>query len=357
MFLIVVKWEATSEAYSKEGDGFLKLHAEKEELAKQFQQQSPVFVQEQSNPTGMVLLDLGARRTVERLPPLGVVAIAELHRPCAAVVPSLMNALSNLPGWEGQIFHGSENAKYFKEHSRLQGLVKSGLVTLHLVDWDGLPAKPRDRGATEHEYSYLRSEYNDLCTSTTFWTQMRAENVLITQADARVCTNSKRSIDDFMQYDYIGAPWPEKCRVQIPASLKTKEMQGNELIVGNGGFSLRSKSAMLTVTSMKEELAGIWGAQGLGLPNEDTFLSFALYWLNENRNATFNIPSPQIAATFAIEIVDDIILSWNGGDFFGGHDPKRTGNRVGEWHNDLQIMCPDMMAVFEKCNCDQCLLQ
>ena len=40
----------------------------------------------------------------------------------------------------------------------------------------------------------------------------------------------------FLDYDFIGAPWPEG-------------QEENSLLVGNGGFSLRSKSKLLACTS------------------------------------------------------------------------------------------------------------
>jgi len=53
---------------------------------------------------------------------------------------------------------------------------------------------------------------------------IETDYVLITQWDSWVTNPSKWS-DEFLSYDYIGAPWPNK----------------NKNNVGNGGFSLRSK--------------------------------------------------------------------------------------------------------------------
>lgn len=48
--------------------------------------------------------------------------------------------------------------------------------------------------------------------------------------------------DEFLAYDYIGAPWPPKMHY-------TKE--GEEVRVGNGGFSLRSKKLMDAFNELK----------------------------------------------------------------------------------------------------------
>ena len=48
--------------------------------------------------------------------------------------------------------------------------------------------------------------------------------------------------DEFLNFDYIGAPWSEKVQVSPDLVLDMKENQ-----VGNGGFSLRShKLAQIT---------------------------------------------------------------------------------------------------------------
>lgn len=54
---------------------------------------------------------------------------------------------------------------------------------------------------------------------------------LLVQHDGYV-TNPEAWTDEFLEYDYIGAPWP-------PATHYTP--RGVEVRVGNGGFSLRSK--------------------------------------------------------------------------------------------------------------------
>jgi len=57
---------------------------------------------------------------------------------------------------------------------------------------------------------------------------------LVVQADGFVI-NPTLWRDDFLAYDYIGAPWPERVRLR---SEKWLELRKNR--VGNGGFSLRS---------------------------------------------------------------------------------------------------------------------
>jgi hypothetical protein len=65
---------------------------------------------------------------------------------------------------------------------------------------------------------------------------------LLVQADGFVI-NPTLWNDSFLQYDYIGAPWPERVRLR---SEKWFHLDKNR--VGNGGFSLRS-SKLLKLTS------------------------------------------------------------------------------------------------------------
>jgi hypothetical protein len=69
--------------------------------------------------------------------------------------------------------------------------------------------------------------------------------------------------DEFLNYDYIGAPWP------LPHdSFSYRDPSGNIIRVGNGGFSLRSKKLM----RLPEELKLPWKAY-YGFFHEDGFLS------------------------------------------------------------------------------------
>ena len=75
------------------------------------------------------------------------------------------------------------------------------------------------------------STYSVLLASTDFWNKLTGDKILLYQEDTCIF---KSNIEDFLDYDYVGAPWP-------------KEQNDNSLLVGNGGFSLRSKKAMIDV--------------------------------------------------------------------------------------------------------------
>lgn len=72
-------------------------------------------------------------------------------------------------------------------------------------------------------------------------------HVLITQHDSCI-VNTNAWTDEFLEYDYIGAPWYWLRDVNIRSD--GKEYHGN--IVGNGGFSLRSKKLQTIVKESDE---------------------------------------------------------------------------------------------------------
>lgn len=73
------------------------------------------------------------------------------------------------------------------------------------------------------------SEYSQLLLTREFWDNFEGEKLLIYQEDTLLFHGD---IDKFLEYDYVGAPWPLS---------QDDNLHG----VGNGGFSLRSKSKMI----------------------------------------------------------------------------------------------------------------
>ena len=60
--------------------------------------------------------------------------------------------------------------------------------------------------------------------------------------------------DDFLEYDYIGAPWP------LPSdTFSYRDPFGDIIRVGNGGFSLRSRKLLKLPTDLKMEWKSYFG--------------------------------------------------------------------------------------------------
>jgi hypothetical protein len=72
------------------------------------------------------------------------------------------------------------------------------------------------------------SEYSLFIADRKFWKLLNGRKILLYQEDSLIF---KSNIDQFLYYDYIGAPWPN-------------DNNGNNSRVGNGGLSLRTKRIM-----------------------------------------------------------------------------------------------------------------
>ena len=77
----------------------------------------------------------------------------------------------------------------------------------------------------------MPSEYSRFLTTLDFWNLLKGKKILIYQEDSLIFKNN---IDDFLYFDYIGAPW-------------ATGKNDNKTCVGNGGFSLRTKEVMIKV--------------------------------------------------------------------------------------------------------------
>jgi hypothetical protein len=111
---------------------------------------------------------------------------------------------------------------------------------------------------------------------------------LVVQADGFVL-NAGRWNPDFLEYDYIGAPWPSDLKMQpgnIPLDLSCNN-------VGNGGFSLRSKK-LLEVSSKID-------FDKLTFPTKSEDLILCHFLLQEMLNEGVKFPDPELAAQFSIE--------------------------------------------------------
>jgi len=77
-------------------------------------------------------------------------------------------------------------------------------------------------------------EYSKLLTAKSFWKLLTGVNILIHQDDSLIFDPS--TINKWLTYDYVGAPWPQ-------------DIYPNGYHVGNGGFSLRKRLTMYYICS------------------------------------------------------------------------------------------------------------
>jgi hypothetical protein len=119
-------------------------------------------------------------------------------------------------------------------------------------------------------------EYSDFLKTTNFWNNLTGEKILIYQEDSFIFNNN---IDNFINYDYIGAPWIEKI-LPIP--------------VGNGGISLRTKKVMIDII----ERINLEGKMNEEIISEDVFFSKHMQRLSIGK-----IADTETASRFSSELI------------------------------------------------------
>lgn len=114
-------------------------------------------------------------------------------------------------------------------------------------------------------------------------------HALIVQSDGYV-VNYEQWKDEFLNYDYIGAPWP------LPSDdFSFRDQNGNIQRVGNGGFSLRSKKLLGIAKKLNLE----W-KEYFGFYNEDGFYACHNKHIYEEQGCKY---APiEIAAEFSHEL-------------------------------------------------------
>ena len=153
----------------------------------------------------------------------------------------------------------------------------------------------------------------------------KTSHCLIVQADSFV-VNASLWKDEFLKFDYIGGPWPDKIQVNPDVLLDLKENP-----VGNGGFSLRSRKLVETTTSID------FDSLKFPLKSEDVVICYYLYKKMIDNGIRF--APPKLAAQFSMENVDHL-YGQNVNNVFGFHGKhmrdhfvKKYALRaaIGEW--------------------------
>jgi len=145
---------------------------------------------------------------------------------------------------------------------------------------------------------------------------VETSHVLVIQYDGFIL-NPEAWSDEYMKYDYIGAPWLVR-NVFVNRFNFPKELLG-KYVVGNGGFSLRSKK----LTSLCSQLA------------KDNYFSkyhpedavICVYNREFMENKGIKFAPVELAKQFSYEAEDIENYSWNGQ--FGFHGLKWTD--ISKW--------------------------
>jgi hypothetical protein len=132
------------------------------------------------------------------------------HKALSLVLKSFLNNLSE--NWNVIVFHGNKNLQYVQD-----------IITNDLVEH-----KKRIKLINLNVDNLTIDDYNKILLSESFYDNIPTEVFLVFQTDTLINDKNKDKINEFLQYDYVGAPW---------------KYIGYQ--VGNGGLSLRRKSKMI----------------------------------------------------------------------------------------------------------------
>lgn len=141
-----------------------------------------------------------------------------------------------------------------------------------------------------------------------------AENLLVFQPDSIFCANAPKTLNNFLEWDWIGAPWSKTAQYG-----------------GNGGLSLRKVSKIIQVLEKQKRTIGDGALEDLWLANR-------LHALPNN-----HMPIANISKTFSVESVwDETPLGYHIG-WLGVHheqiwdDPKQV-DHVLEYCPEVKII-------------------
>jgi hypothetical protein len=155
------------------------------------------------------------------------IAVILESRPLPHLLPLLLHFSTVLgPDWPIHVFTSPTTKSKLLKPPSLKRLVTAGKIKFADLPI-GLPPD-----FSFHE-PFFRTEF---MTRFGFWESLKpAEHVLLFSADSMLCSQSPRTVDGFLQYDFIGAPL---------------SINGTEGMPGvSGGLSLRNRQAMLDITS------------------------------------------------------------------------------------------------------------
>ena len=191
-----------------------------------------------------------------------VITEPRIHRAWKLV---LNNFLTNLDErWDFLIVCGLLNKEFlielietnFKEHKHR--------ITIHQLNIE----------------NFKKDEYTKFMLEPLIYELIPTETFLTFQLDTLISAKYKDYIYDFIQYDYVGAPWGHGILVY--------DYEKMDVLVGNGGLSLRKKTAMLNI--IKNDITNTRYENNI---NEDIFFS---------KNIK-NIPSVEQAKLFSVETI------------------------------------------------------
>lgn len=169
------------------------------------------------------------------------VALLIENRPNPILAPLMLHFMSVVPpDWRFRFMGSVESVEFINQSMSIRQQVQNGKLDLTYI--------PSNMSVASQE------EISRFLTNLWLYETVLApaEWLLIFQTDSILCANAQRNLNDFLDYDWIGAPWNPGARFG-----------------GNGGLSIRRVSAIIDILRSQaradfSEAEDVWLSERLG---------------------------------------------------------------------------------------------
>jgi hypothetical protein len=190
------------------------------------------------------------------------------HNALKFVLYNVCNCLSN--DWKIILFHGINNIDFSSKIVRKFNTFFDNRIYMVNLNISNL---------NSNEYSEL------LSTKSIIYEHITSDIFLVFQTDSMILKENIHLLENFLEYDYVGAPW-------CITGYNPTEQCG---YIGNGGFSLRNKNKMLEIIE-KINLCDF--------PNETLFKMYEDLYFSSNRESIYvHKPDYEKAKQFCVDEV------------------------------------------------------
>lgn len=191
----------------------------------------------------------------------------------------------------------------------------------------------------EHDHFPTHPSVSIFLTSTWLWeTFQNVNRLFMFQPDSILCSKSNARVDDFVEYDFIGAPINP---IYINSRTGDETHEAHPDAQGfNGGLCIRNPRVFLEIARRYNFTADLYsGPPEDKLPN---FLRFEDHWFMRKIEDTpevmakVKIPPPHIAGQFSVE-------TWYYDEPLGYHQPHRWQP---EKYEEIVQWCPEVGIIY-----------
>ena len=208
-------------------------------------------------------------------------AVTVMHRPCSTLSFTLANFAGVLGSeWPFLVLHDAKISSHVQENKMVSELKRQ-----KRLQSSSLAAAGFREILTNDAQAYSK-----VLVSAHFWAMLRAQHVLVFQLDSILCSLSPWKVHDFLEYDYIGAPWIDR-------------FYGMD--IGNGGLSLRKVKTMVHIIKTFP-LEGRY-------ENEDIYFAQGVYDLAKQKKYPVRIPPVNVLYTMPTLLIVKVTGQWPSG--------------------------------------------